>query len=402
MEPVMPINIKDTIFLGAIISMMTGCFSSKKEGADNLDITPPTHATEEKKLSYEDLTSNDKKAFPSEAVTNWQMFFKGPPSVGERSQLEQKLQKWTDNDTVTGLLAKGRNETALGHYAAAEISYRKALRLDTNNHDALLELASMYLKKGDIVTSFDLLAQVREVTTTSEKITQTFVFKYRYILAMAYIARGDRDKGHAILSDLIGEVKTFAPAYTALASSYIEMGRLSVAEFVMKRATDRIKDSPAVFNLMGYIYQRDRQLEAARRWYDKALALNPNYAPALVNRGNLYAQQYELDQAEKDLLSALAADPLSSDAMVSLGIVQKRKGNLAGAKVSLTKAVDLDPGNAYARFNLGVLLANDLKQPTEAMRLFNEVLQTSNASQELSNLARNYLADLQRDQISEK
>lgn len=386
--------------LFAAISLSVSCTSGSSSNGDSLDITPAEKPAEGKKVSYEDLTKSESQKFPAEAVTNWQMFFKAPPSSVQRSLLEQKLKKWTDNDTVAGLISKGRSESALGHYAAAEISFRKALRLDAGNQEALLELAGMYLKKGEIQTAFELLAQVREITTTSETVTSTFIFKYRYVLALAYLARGDREKGHVILSDLIGEVKTFAPAYTALASSYIELGRLNVAEFVMKRATDRIKEDASVFNLMGYIKQRDRQYEAARRWYDKALALNPAYAPALVNRGNLYAQQFELDQAEKDLIAALTADPLSSDAMVSLGIVQKRKNNIAGAKASLSKAVELDPANAFARFNLGVLMANDLKQPTEAMRLFNEVLQTSSATQDLIGLARTYLADLQRDQVS--
>lgn len=383
-----------------VVLHLVSCTSSSSHEGDSLDITPTEKLAPEKKLSYADLTKSDAQKFPSEAVTNWQMFFKGPPSSVQRSLLEQKLKKWTDNETADGLLSKGRNESALGHYAAAEVSFRKALRLAPESHETLLELASMYLKKGEVLTAFELLAQVREITTTSESVSSTFIFKYRYVLALAYLARGDRERGHDILSDLIGEVKTFAPAYTALASSYIELGRLNVAEFVMKRATDRIKNDASVFNLMGYIKQRERQHEAARRWYDKSLGINPTYAPALVNRANLSAQQFELDQAEKDLLSALAADPLSCDAMVSLGIVQKRKNNIAGAKSSLTKAVELDPGNAFARFNLGVLMANELKQPTEAMRLFNEVLQTSNATQDLRSLARTYLADLQREQTS--
>lgn len=398
----MTINAKIVSLAVAIsaITILASCTGDQAPDADNLDITPEKDADTSEQITYDDLTKKDKQVIPTDAVTNWQMFFKGPPSTSQRSQLEQTLKKWIDNDTAAGLLAKGRNESALGHYASAEISFRKALRLDSENYEVLLELANMYLKKNEVQTAFELLSQVREATSTSENVSKTFIFKYRYVLALAYLERGDREKGHAILSDLIGEVKSFAPAYTALASSYISLGRLNVAEFVIKRATDRINNDPSVFNLMGYIKQRERKLEEARRWYDKALAITPSYAPALINRGNLYAQQYELNQAEKDLLAALASDPLSSDAMVSLGIIQKRQGNITGARASLTKAVELDPANAFARFNLGVLMANDLKQPTEATRLFSEVLQTNNASQELLKLAQTYLTDLQRDQTS--
>jgi tetratricopeptide (TPR) repeat protein len=384
----------------AVLLFLAGCFSSKEADDEDLDIQTEKKPIVEKKVSYEDLTKPTKIEIPQDAVTNWQSFFKSPPTSVQKNILEQKLKKWSDNDTSAGLIARGRSESAIGQHGAAEISFRKALRLDSDNHEAMLELAGLYLKKGEISTTFELLARVREVTTTSENISKSFIFKYRYVLALAYLARGERDKGHNILSALIGEVKDFAPAYNALASSYIELDRLNVAEFVMKRAADRIKDNASVFNLLGYIHQRGRQGDAARRWFDKALAVDPNYAPALVNRGNLFAQQFELNQAEKDLLSALAADPSSSDAMVSLGVVQKRQGNIAGARASLSKAVEMNPNNAFARFNLAVLMAKELKQPTDAIRLFNEVIQTTGATKELANMAKTYMADLQRDQIS--
>ncbi len=384
----------------AVLILLSGCFASKDASDEDLDIKSDKKPTSEKKISYDDLTKPTKIEIPQDAVTNWQSFFKSPPTSAQKNLLEQKLKKWSDNDTPEGLLARGRSETAVGQHGSAEISFRKALRLNSENHEAMLELAGLYLKKGEISTTFELLAQVREVTTTSEDISKAFIFKYRYVLSLAYLARGEREKGHNILSALIGEVKDFAPAYTALASSYIELDRLNVAEFVMKRAADRIKDNASVFNLLGYIHQRGRQGDAARRWFDKALVVDPNYAPALVNRGNLYAQQFELSHAEKDLLAALSADPSSSDAMVSLGVVQKRQGNITGARASLSKAVEMNPNNAFARFNLAVLMAKELKQPTDAIRLFNEVIQTSGATRELTNMAKTYMADLQRDQIS--
>jgi Tfp pilus assembly protein PilF len=252
----MELVMKKLLHCLAVLLLVSGCFSSKATDDEDLDIQTEKKTVAEKKVTYEDLTKTTKIEIPQDAVTNWQSFFKNPPTSAQKNILEQKLKKWSDNETSAGLIARGRSESAIGQHGAAEISFRKALRLDGENHEAMLELASLYLKKGEISTSFELLAQVREVTTTSENISKSFVFKYRYVLALAYLARGEREKGHNILSDLIGEVKNFAPAYTSLATSYIELDRLSVAEFVMKRAVDRIKDDASVFNLLGYIYQR--------------------------------------------------------------------------------------------------------------------------------------------------
>ena len=103
---------------------------------------------------------------------------------------------------------------------------------------------------------------MKEGITTSDSVTKSFIFRYRYTLALAHLARGERTKAHKLLSDLIGVDKSFAPAYVSLATSYLGLGKESVAEFVAKRGLDRIKDHPALLNLMGIIAQKGRQAPA--------------------------------------------------------------------------------------------------------------------------------------------
>ncbi len=382
--------------LSAASLLSVGCASTDDKG-DDLDVPMEDKKAEEKPVTYQDIISNKGGAstsVPKSAVTNWQAFFKAPPSQKEKNILEQKLDKWQDGETPAQLIEKGRAEIAVGRLGNAETSFRKALRLKGDDLDAQLELASLYLRKNDTANAFDLLEQTKEGIDTSDKVSQSFIFRYRYILALGYIARGDREKGHKVLSDLIGVERTFGPAYVSLASSYLSVGKESVAEFVIRRGLDRVKDSAALMNLMGVISQKAKQFEAARSWYDKALAASPNYAPALVNRATLSTLTLEYGAAEEDLLQALVVDARNVDALVALGIVQRRQGNFNGARSSFSKAVDVDPDNAYARFNLGVLLADDLKKPNEAVRLFHEVIQTTSQGSELRELARNYINDL--------
>lgn len=393
--PVMPTS---AWLIGVLAAtLVSGCASSgKKSAADDLDIEMSDKPSE-KPLTYADVvpTKDDAGSLPKSAVTNWQSFFKAPPSQQERNVLEQKLAGWKDSEGADDLIKRARTEVAVGRLAAAETSLRKSLRLNGDNQDAQLELAALYLRKKDVAKAFELLSQVKDGISTRDVTAQSFVFRYRYTLALAYIARGDRDKGHKVLSDLIGVDKGFAPAYASLAASYLELGKDSVAEFVIRRGLDRVKEHAGLLNLMGVISRRAKQMEAARGWFDKALVVDPRFAPSLVNRAMLSAAAMEYGTAEEDLLTALAAEPQNGDALVSLGIVQRRQGNFTGAKASFTKAVDADPENAYARFNLGVLLVEDLKRPNDAMRLFSEVTQTSNASPELKATARSMLQDLQ-------
>ena len=391
------------VLLPVALLIATACATAEPPASapqGDLDV-PMTHeekAAAEPPLTYADVVPKKGEdatlKVPKAAVTNWQAFFRPPPTPAERNLLTQRLDKWSDVDNAKDLVAKGRDEVAVGRYVAAEADFRKALRLKPDDLGAALELAGLFLRKKAVGNAFEFLAQVKEGISTTDDVPQSLIFRYRYTLALGLIARGDLDKGHKVLSDLIGVDKSFAPAYASLATSYLAVGRDQVAEFVVRRGLDRIKDNAPLLNLMGVIAQKARQLDSARTWYDKALTASPSYAPALVNRAALNALNIEYSAAEEDLRQALKIDPQSVDALVSLGIVQRRQGNATGARSSFAKAVDIDPDNAYARFNLAVLLADELKKPGEALRLFHEVMQTTGAGSELHELAHNYINDL--------
>jgi Tfp pilus assembly protein PilF len=385
-----------TIIIFALAA--TACTSTGDKETDDLDVAMPSTDEDEKSVTYADVvpTKPAGEKVPANAVMNWQSFFKAPPTTVQRKILEAKLAKWIEKETPDELVAKGRMEIAVGRLAAAETSLRRALRLKPDHLDASLELASLYIRQRDLTRAFEFLAQVRDGIATSENLPNEFVLKYRYTLALGYVHRGDRDKGHAILSDLIGVDKGFAPAYAALASSYLATGKEGVAEFVVRRGLDRCKDDPTLMNLMGVIAQRQRQTDTALQWYERALAAAPAFVPALVNRAILHTKNLEYAAAEQDLVRALHHDPQNVEALVALGIVQRKQGNITAARASLSKAVDLRPDDAHARFNLGVLMVDDLKRPSEAMRLFHEVMQTPGATEDVKRLAKTYLGELQQ------
>jgi tetratricopeptide (TPR) repeat protein len=379
-----------------LIFGLSACINLKSSDPQDLDVK------NDQTLSHGKISKDpqgleetpSKPVLSPEAVTHWQAFFKTPPSQTQRKILDQKIALWRESKSTKELLQRARAELALGRIQAAESTFRQVLRQSSDNQDALLELANIYLHKKDMANTFDILSQIKDAMTSSEKVAPEFVLKYRYTLAQAYMARGDRTKGHSILSDLIGYDRSFTPAYISLATSYLDLGKDQVAEFVVRRGIDRVKDSPGLLNIMGLIAQRSGQNELARTWFDKALAASPTYAPALVNRAVVSSYFLEYGAAEEDLMTAIQSEPTNIDAYIVLAATQKKQGNLKGAKASLTKALDLDSMNPYARFNLGVLQADDLKNHSEALRLFNEVLETQMAPPALREITARYIRDL--------
>lgn len=373
--------------IGLPVCGLLACTTTQKPVApDNLDVPLPSNTT---------TATSETSVVPIAAVVEWQRFFKPPPGPKERSLLEKKLATWRDAGDAASLVTRGRNELALGRNVNAEVSFREALRLDEKNLEALLELAQIALRRRDTGTAFELLAQLRDLFAVRDKIEAGLLLRYRYTLAVAHILRGERDRGHEILSEIISTEKAFAPAYNALASSYLAVGKVDLAEFIAKRGIDRTKEDPGLNNLLGALAERRGKEAEAEEWYNKALSLAPAFVPAIINRANLQLKHALYKDAEDDLHKALLYSPGDADAWVSLGLCRKHLKDFAGAQSSFMKAIDFDPDHAAARYNLAVLLAENLKEKADALRLFHEVLQTRDSNAPLKEQARLYIDELE-------
>lgn len=374
------------ILIAAVfISACSTTNSSKSESAESLDI---------KQAEEVKTTASVLRPVRPEAVFNWQQYFRSPPTTNDRSKLETVVKELAKTKNPIDLLKRARNEVALGRYSAAEATYREILRGDRKNIDSLTELAAIYHRTRNTEACLQVLGDIKDIIATQEKPDRLAVFRYRYVLALALIQRGDRDGGHEILSDLIGQEKSFVPGYAALASSYISTGKDQIAKFVIERGLDRGQEDPSLYNLLGVISQRQGKLVQAREYFNRALALNDSFAPALVNRANIYIRNRDLRLAEGDLKKALEVDPLNTDTMISMAVVQRQTGRYELAKSQLNRVLEIAPESAEARYNLALLMRDNTKNSSEALRLFNEVSQTEKASPELRTLARSAVEEL--------
>lgn len=375
------------------------CFSGGNDDADleslDLDQATATVEPEKKELSEREASEQGVKEAGDAKKHDWKSLFKPAPTVKERQILTRALRVQSDPEDSEGLLAQARKELALGQLEKAAKSYRQVVRLQTENIQAYLELAMIFVRKGELSEAFNWLEEIKQKINDREVIATSFIFHYRYTLALAYIKAHNRQKGHSILSDLIAIDKDFLPGYAALASSYLSEGKLEVAEFIVKRGLDRGKDDSSLFNLLGVISERSGLLEKASSWYDKSIVLAPTFTPALINKGILALKQFDYDEAEKILKQALSYNPSSIEAHTALGIVYIKIGSYSLAKTILEKSVDLAPQNPAPRYNLGLLNLHALNMPFEAMRLFHEVIQSSTEkNKNLKELAKSYIDDI--------
>jgi eukaryotic-like serine/threonine-protein kinase len=121
------------------------------------------------------------------------------------------------------------------------------------------------------------------------------------------------------------------------------------------------------------LFDLPKKLEAARRQFERALQLDPNYAPALAGLAQIESQYYRnidsnetrLQHAEQFARRAVAMDPELSEAHVALGTIYAVRYDYARAATEFREGIRLDPENAYAWDFLSWVLAYQL--PPEAV-----------------------------------
>ncbi|TAG05988.1 MAG: tetratricopeptide repeat protein [Betaproteobacteria bacterium] len=116
------------------------------------------------------------------------------------------------------------------------------------------------------------------------------------------------------------------------------------------------------------VHQNMQKLDLARADYDRALAINPRYAPALNNLGNIFRAARDHDAAERNYAAALAENPQLHEARLNRSLNAIQSGALELAHRELKECVRRDPDNALARASLVTLLI-DLAAQSEALSL---------------------------------
>lgn len=98
----------------------------------------------------------------------------------------------------------------------------------------------------------------------------------------------------------------------------------------------------AVENKRGVAYINLQRIPEARGAFEAALAIEPRYAPALVNVGNLHLEAGETDEAIRYYERAVLSDDDYALAHHNLGVAYKRLGRTGDAVRELRKATRLE------------------------------------------------------------
>jgi arylsulfatase A-like enzyme/Flp pilus assembly protein TadD len=213
--------------------------------------------------------------------------------------------------------------------------------------------------------------------------------------AEALFARGKTDEAVAVLEKVIAERNDIDVAFTDLARYYRSLNRLDRAAEVLRQGHHHNPDSftlatlfgsylvdldrtdeaigiitkalgavdydPEAWNFLGVAWWKKKNYPEALKAYNRALALDGNYAIVVNNLGTLYLSMFLSDRAKDSYDKAVAAfrravriDPGYASAYNGLGAALKVGGDIDGAIANWTKAIELKPDFGFALYNLGL------------------------------------------------
>ncbi|MGB8637324.1 MAG: tetratricopeptide repeat protein, partial [Pseudolabrys sp.] len=152
----------------------------------------------------------------------------------------------------------------------------------------------------------------------------------------------------------------------------LETGQFAGAEKQLHRAV-KIKPVPKAFNDHGNaLLELDRAAQALKS-YNRAIAIDPNFAEALNNRGNALARLRQFEEAVTSFDKAISINPDYARAYYNRGNSLRALKKLTEALASYDRAIAIEPKYIEAHNNRGNTLL-DLRQLEEALAAFDKVV----------------------------
>ncbi|HYI93397.1 MAG TPA: tetratricopeptide repeat protein [Bryobacteraceae bacterium] len=137
-------------------------------------------------------------------------------------------------------------------------------------------------------------------------------------------------------------------------------GDIMMARKMFREAVDMYastgQDTAIIANKMGIAYHQMTELDTARKYYQRAIKLDPKYSEAINNLGTIFYAKKNYRKAVSQYNKALKIKPSSASIYSNLGTAQFARKKYKQALEAYDIALSIDPEVFEHRGSHGVLL----------------------------------------------
>ncbi|MFP3983499.1 MAG: tetratricopeptide repeat protein [Desulfurivibrionaceae bacterium] len=134
---------------------------------------------------------------------------------------------------------------------------------------------------------------------------------------------------------------------------YLDQNNLELAKLHFTMAVKERPRSAPAYTGLAKTFSRNEQYENSEKAFDKALASDPLYKPALIASGRLHRDQGNYSEAIELLNRARKHYPENPEVLTELAIAYDMTGQEPKAEPLYKQVVDLNPEDAASHNNLG-------------------------------------------------
>ena len=307
----------------------------------------------------------------------------------------ERLERYPKKDDISFHLASANLLLNSGDLAAAENALRQALSVNPNSSAAHMTMGDLYLLKKDqkqAAEEFKKAAELAPVRSTE---------RLKYAAWMS--AAGDTEETRRISTEMTKQAPDYLPGWTLLAelafkdkkyeealsllenvfsrdSEYIDGRRLESqvllakgdtkkAVEVLERLDQTYPDSPLVKYELARAYFTNNNMNQAKVVLDQAIALNPNYADAILLLADINLRSGHGEAVIEPITLLLKRSPGLRPAALLLAAAYGSLDRFDDAAVVTGEQARLAPRDPQAQMALGLTL-RQAKRNDEARQAF--------------------------------
>lgn len=250
-------------------------------------------------------------------------------------------------------------QVKLGRGGDAEESLKVLRNVDIKDPQSLALVARTYMSLGDTDLAAAYMAKAVEQKPEAADL--------RVGLATTLAKKGERSQAIEELQSAIQLDPGMVNAQAMLIQNLLRTGQLDRALAAVEALEKKQPQNPITFNLKGAVYLVRNDIAAARRNFEQALALKPDYTEAAMNLAQLDLLEKNPDAARGRLQGVLDKDKNNVQAMIGLAAVAAAARQDAEYVSWLERAAKADTSAVRPRALLAnyYLKKNDLRKAQE-------------------------------------